>query len=124
MGLPIICPECQIHNPTEARWCECGFDLEKVPAARRTISTESTGTTANIAVSRPQSALALYIGRHLRGELSLPESYWINTILIGFVGQLLFKVFPSGDLADLWMTSAPAFFALCFIALLVSCYTL
>ncbi len=32
-----------------------------------------------------------YIGRHWRGELSLPQSYWVNGILIGLPFNLYFR---------------------------------
>lgn len=35
MALPIVCPECGIHNPAEYRWCECGFDLDRLPPIKK-----------------------------------------------------------------------------------------
>jgi hypothetical protein len=33
-----------------------------------------------------------YIGRHWRGELSLPQSYWVNGVLIGLPFNVYFRV--------------------------------
>lgn len=35
MALPRICPECGIHNPSDCRWCECGYDLDGIPPLPR-----------------------------------------------------------------------------------------
>lgn len=32
MALPNICPRCGIHNPPDCRWCECGYNLDGIPA--------------------------------------------------------------------------------------------
>lgn len=41
-----------------------------------------------------------YIGRHWRGELSLPQSYWVNGILLGLPLNIYFRVLAVAYAAD------------------------
>jgi hypothetical protein len=56
-----------------------------------------------------------YIGRHWRGELSLPEAYWVNGVLIGLpirayfaiASSIVTAVPPEDPLAPIWLFILP-----------------
>src|SRR5687768_16467291 len=98
MALPTICPECGIHNPPENRWCECGYDLDKIrhdtPSPIKRLANHSTtspiapassGDHAENERQKPVMGRDSYLRRHWRGKLSLAQSYWINTFGLSFL---------------------------------------
>jgi hypothetical protein len=66
-----------------------------------------------------------YIARHWRGELSLPRSYWLNTVLLNVVVfPLAIRIFGLAGLAvvhtNVWAGLAFVVAMVCLLAVLVT----
>jgi RDD family len=69
------------------------------------------GARASLPPPLPKPAATNYFARHWRGELSLPQSYWLNGLLGGFavglaIGALGYAIGRQGDAQPvLWLAS-------------------
>jgi hypothetical protein len=98
MPLPVICPECGIHNSPENRWCDCGYDLDRLPqlmlarpALEQLPKPHQTGDKDATLVGRGSQweAGKNYVIKHWRGELSLGVSFWVSYLAINLGASLL-----------------------------------
>ncbi|MDN5942986.1 MAG: hypothetical protein L0H94_13970 [Nitrospira sp.] len=138
MALPVICPECGIHNPPENRWCECGYDLDRIlqdtplPIKKHLVKPSlASSDDANVvpeealqggATPKLETFRKSYIRRHWQGELPLGQSYWVNTVLLSFLFQVPWYG-VKGNYFDAWITASPrivgGFFVIYLVLLLV-----
>jgi hypothetical protein len=108
MALPVICPECGVHNPPENRWCDCGYDLNNLsqPASVPTITSDLVEATRGLpdnidsehksnqaAPPNPTVSHKSYIVHHWKGELSLTVAFWVNLVLLSAVLSALEQLF-------------------------------
>jgi hypothetical protein len=139
MALPVICPECGIHNPPENRWCECGCDLDSIrqntpPPIKKHFVKPSLDLSDDAkvvpedaheesATPKPEVFRKSYIRRHWRGELPLWQSYWVNTVLLSVLSALpLYGL--KGDSFDAWITESPKVVGVSMIAFWVFVYVI
>lgn len=105
MAFPVYCPNCGVCVPPETYRCECGYDLMALqatsPPIQRYSLSHPLAPTNNIQNEQdqihheretltPQSTRKSYFRRHWQGELSLRQSYWVNTFLLSFLFQIPF----------------------------------
>jgi hypothetical protein len=138
MTLPVICPECGIHNPPENRWCECGYHLDSIqqdtpPSIKKHLLKPSLALSDDAKVvpedaheggttPKPVPFRRSYIRRHWQGELPLGQTYWVNTVLLSFLLQVPWYGLYENYL-DTWITASPrivgAFVVIYWVLLLV-----
>lgn len=105
MRFPLYCPNCGVHIPRETGQCECGYDLRLLqdtpPPIHKHFLSHPLAPISNTQGEQnqihregealpPRSTHKSYLRRHWQGELSLTQSYWVNTFLLSFLIQIPF----------------------------------
>jgi len=120
MPLPQICARCGVHNPSDAVYCECGFELTSSSSqisSDLSNQDQITSPSANPSVSEQTfQPTTNYFMKHWRGELSLGVSYWVNYWLFANLAALPLYVIPMIDSHISSITEWPKLYSLLIVA--------
>ena len=68
----------------DSHWCDCGYDLTKLPPSSKPIKQPSLSDSINSAPTELHRTTSYFI-RHWYGQLSLKKTFWLNYLLINFL---------------------------------------